>query len=376
MDHDDNSYFAVLPAWPCLPPRRATTAATDALPTADAQAPLAPPTIPSYPTFLGDLTASINSHILNTCPSVCAGAATHGYYTGLQEFIHAASEPSVSNWMWTATSCPWRMIKTVLGVRYGTMWTASRALMFNKPYVTAQGERSDGMCPLCHSALDTPGHILGSCSALAAYHISRHNKAVCFIQNAVMNGFLGGCYTIMDATARTDLRDGVAGTRIPPWMLPDMDPATISRLRPDLLLVQGLSAVDVTRNNLHDPAVLSFFQRKCTIHILEVGYTSDASYITSLSRKHFQHIQLCRALVSAGWRLSLHHTSPYHILMLGMTGHIFKPCSDIFLALGLTKTASQTLMRKLHVHAVQFADSIIRLRRRLEWTYSSDNHPP
>jgi hypothetical protein len=268
------------------------------------------------------------------------------------------------------------MIKTVLAVRYGTLWTASRALMMKLPYINASGHNVDGLCPLCRSAPDSPGHILGACPALAAYHISRHNKAVCFIQDAVRNGSLGGCFTIMDATSLSDLPDDIAGSRIPAWMLPNVDPAFRARLRPDLLLVHGLSVSDVVSYDLSHPLVLSYFQRSCTIHILEVGYTSDASYLTSLSRKHFQHVALCRALIAAGWKLSTQPSSPFHILMLGMTGVVFKPCSDILLALGISKSSSVILMRKLHVHAVQFADSIIRLRRRLEWTFPSDTHPP
>lgn len=369
MSHSENQYMLTLPAWPCLPPR--SVPAVTSTPTL--MGPTAPP---ASPVFLGDLTSAINSHVLTTCPATCAGASSHGHYTTLQESIHSTAEPSVSNWLWSTASCPWRMIKTVLAVRYGTLWTASRALMMNLPYITASSRNVDGLCPVCRSAPDTPGHILGACPALTAYHISRHNKAVCFIQDAVKNGSMGGCFTIMDATSLTDLPDDVADTRIPSWMLPGLDPTIRARLRPDLLLVQGLSVSDVVSHNLSDPVVLSRFQRTCTVHILEVGYTSDASYLTSLSRKHFQHVTLCRALVAAGWKLSIQHSSPFHILLLGMTGIIFKPCSDILLALGISKSSSLILMRKLHVHAVQFADSIIRLRRRLEWTFPSDTQPP
>ena len=132
----------------------------------------------------------------------------------------------------------------------------------------------------------------------------------------------------------------------------------------------------VSSHRMSDPVVLRRFQQSCTVHILELGYTSDASYVTSLHRKHFQHVRLCRALSAAGWRLAATGDTPYHVLMLGMTGHIFLPCSDIFAALGIRKPASLALRRKLVVHAVHFASSIVRLRRRLEWCFDSDLQPP
>ena len=196
------------------------------------------------------------------------------------------------------------------------------------------------------------------------------------IQDAILRGPLGHCFTIMDATARASLPTGVFYTHIPTWMHPHLPADIVSLMRPDLLIIEGLTQGMVSSNNLRDPAVLHHIQTSCKIHLLELGYTSDASYTTSLSRKHFQHVRLCRELTRAGWTLSLTETTPYHILLLGMTGHVFRPCRETLLSLGISKSATLTLMKKLHLHAVRFAHYIIRLRRRLEWTFDYDALPP
>ena len=220
---------------------------------------------------------------------------------------------------------------------------------------------------LCHCARDSVGHILGSCLALSKYHISRHNKAVCFMQNAILSGSLGQYYTVMDATARSSLPAGVADTRLPRWILPHLPPSQISLFRPDILIIEGLIADQVSNLRLSDPMVLHHLQSHCRIHVLEVGYTSDASLVTSLSRKHFQHVRPCHELMRAGWKMSLPGPVPYHIALLGMSGLIFKPFATTLTALGVGHTSALKLMRKLTIHAVHFAYSIIRLRRKLEF---------
>ena len=55
-----------------------------------------------------------------------------------------------------------------------------------------------------------------------------------------MHGDLGSCFTIMDATSLRNLPLGIHST-FPHWLLPDVDPDTRNKLRPDILLIQGLS---------------------------------------------------------------------------------------------------------------------------------------
>ena len=126
-----------------------------------------------------------------------------------------------------------------------------------------------------------------------------------------MSGSLGGNYTILDATSRRSLPQGVASTRIPPWILPDVDPDTLARLRPDILIVHGLSytrfaslqpLLESPDPSVSRPALRSL-QHSCTIHIVELGYTSDRSHSSSVTRKRSQHNLLVHLLLHAGWSL-------------------------------------------------------------------------
>jgi hypothetical protein len=68
--------------------------------------------------------------------------------------------------------------------------------------------------------------------------------------------------------------------------------------------------------------------------------------------------------------------APFHILLLGMSGHIFLPFSSTLVALGVPTSVVSGLLRKLHEHALRFADSLVRLRRRLEWSSELSFDPP
>ena len=70
------------------------------------------------------------------------------------------------------------------------------------------------------------------------------------------------------------------------------------------------------------------------------------------------------------------HRTLSGFLLATTYGAIFKPFQDILLTFGITKSSCLRLMRKLVLHAIRFAHSIIRLRRRLEWTLSPDYYPP
>ena len=196
------------------------------------------------------------------------------------------------------------------------------------------------------------------------------------IYDAILYGKLSGCFTIMDATSRHNLPAGVSDTRLPSWILPNVDDSTRKLFRPDLLIIEGLMTDFVSAVNIHDPVVLGNIQRTCTIHIVEVGYTSDSSYTTSLNRKHFQHLALRRCLIDAGWRVHHSRDFPYHILLFSFTGYIFSPCREVLSILGIDSLSSIKLRRKLVVHAVHFVFSIVQLRRHLEWSFDSDIDPP
>jgi hypothetical protein len=199
------------------------------------------------------------------------------------------------------------------------------------------------------------------------------------IQSALLFGSLGDAYTIMDATAAASLPDGVIGTRVPSWMLPSVPSQDLALLRPDLLIIEGLSttAAAALGGRLQDPSVLAHIQSRCRIHLIELGYTSESLHSQSVHRKQDQHSQLLLALAHAGWTVVPgFHGSPYHVLMLGITGVIFRPFTDVLNLLGLRPDAITTLLRDLHVHSVRFVSSLVRLRRRIEASGHLQFEPP
>ena len=111
-----------------------------------------------------------------------------------------------------------------------------------------------------------------------------HNTAVCRIHDALASGSNGGCFIIMDATAKRAAPDTVYDTRLPAWLLPDVPVSTRAKMRPDILLIAGLPLASVrglgVNKRLSTPA-LKTLQRNCTVHVIEVGYCSESSACTS-----------------------------------------------------------------------------------------------
>jgi hypothetical protein len=77
-------------------------------------------------------------------------------------------------------------------------------------------------------------------------------------------------------------------------------------MRPDIFIVEGLTLSDTLENN----TILHQYQHTCKVHVIEVGYTSEGSIEEAETRKHEQHLQFCRELATAGWRILY----PIHII--------------------------------------------------------------
>jgi hypothetical protein len=120
---------------------------------------------------------------------------------------------------------------------------------------------------------------------------------------------LGDSFTIMDATSEQSLPHGVASTRIPAWVLPHTPPEIRNRMRPDLLIFQGLSSSNPLIPTAADsiaclsPSALTSLQAGVVVHLLELGFTSHD--MDTLCNKEQQHTLLVNHLQTAGWRLSL-----------------------------------------------------------------------
>lgn len=266
------------------------------------------------------------------------------------------------------------MIKTVLQIRYHLLWTAARAAQCGLSYITSAGTRTDGNCPLCPGASpprDTAGHILGFCALppFPAMRIARHNAALLHVQACIHQGSLGGCFTIMDATSRSCLPVGVSSTRLPLWMLPryagDRD-----LFRPDILLIAGLPTTLAPSAPMCASA-LAALQTHCVVHIVELTYTHDSAYSSTLLRKHAQHVLLVQALTNAGWTVH----APVHVILLGTYGTIFSLISPVLRHLGVINHVVPSLLQRLHIHAVTTAHAMLTLRRRLERTPAFRSSP-
>ena len=268
--------------------------------------------------------------------------------------------------------------------RTNTLWTASMAKVINKPYKTKAGTITTGHCPICSFPNDSPGHILGGCThpQLKSYYIARHLK----IQKCTSTGPLGSSFQIMDATSETRLPLGVHGTRLPSWMVPLTPPSfaadfDYTKLRPDLLIIEGLSyngfLLLESSSSLLTPATQTHLRNTCKIHIVEVGYTSEYSLDSCTFRKHTQHSQLIELLLHNQWSIAsvpplpllpFSHLSPtptltpppsnVYVFILGSSGFIFKPADTLLERLGASKSQIHSTLRSL--------GCILCLRRRLE----------
>ena len=53
----------------------------------------------------------------------------------------------------------------------------------------------------------------------------------------------------MDVGQAADLPEGIAGKRLPPWIQPKVDNETRGKLRPDILIIEGLDSTTVPQEN-------------------------------------------------------------------------------------------------------------------------------
>ena len=276
------------------------------------------------------------------------------------------SLPSFSNYMWES-SCPFSSIRNVLLIRYSQLWTSARAAARGLLYASLPPSRPPGSCPLCPCLSDTTGHLLGGCThpTMHALYIHRHNSALRLICNAILQGALANSLIILDACSQHQLPPGVYATRLPRWLLPSLPSLLRTKLRPDLLLIEGLShsAAPPPDASL-SPGALATLQRLCTLHILELGYCHDSRYPEQFVEKQLQHVELLTLLHDAGWRLS----SPLlvHTVLLGTSGTLFVPLHAALLSFGLSPPTVPRLLHSLHLHAVTSAHTIVRTRRFLE----------
>jgi hypothetical protein len=199
---------------------------------------------------------------------------------------------------------------------------------------------------------------------MKGHYISRHDKAVRMIHKALQKSSQGGFYSIVDAGPMADLlNDAANGKRIPEWMLPDIDPLTRKKMRPDILRIKGL------RVNATPEEVQAAHERKgeLVMQIIEVGYAPDTRWRDTLAKKQAQHSQLKAALELAGW------TVEEHVIILGRAGTCYNHTLNTLQQLGMHKEAAVTLMTSLHMHSATKLREIVLARRKLENSHPRPN---
>ena len=200
---------------------------------------------------------------------------------------------------------------------------------------------------------------------MKAHYITRHNTAVLRFHKALQHSKLAGSYTIIDATSRENLPQGAEGLRIPDWVLPKVDGNTLRKMRPDIMVIQGLT-----------PSCANSFSKltgqgrrqaveKCTVHIFEIGYTSNTRYDSKLQEKAEQHKKLVEELKEEGWKVEF---STDHIVILGTAGLIQLSTKTLLKdTLEVSHEITEKTLCKLNEIAVRKGHDIITTRRKLEY---------
>ena len=142
-------------------------------------------------------------------------------------------------------------------------------------------------------------------------------------------------------------------------MLPNTPEEERTKMRPDLLLVKGLTQREANNwsNDLrvHD-------KKRYIIHIFEIGYGSDTCLDNKERTKLDQHTKLITALQEEGW------TTNYTALPLGTTGgipnNVVNALKD---RLKLSHNQVDKTCHKLHDLAIRTAHALVRKRRFIEY---------
>jgi phosphoribosylcarboxyaminoimidazole (NCAIR) mutase len=201
-------------------------------------------------------------------------------------------------------------------------------------------------CPLCGEH-DSTGHVLGGCHAAAALRVARHDTAVRLIQQAIAKGSKGNSWMLMDAGKASELPEEVAGKRLPVWLLPSESEELRQKLRPDIVIVEGLPSNTIVAENDR--------LRNTKIHVIEVGYGSDTNHADKETEKMAQHQAFLTKLREQEFCRGGGAPVFYHVITLGRCGTVPASLSTLLQThLGVGESQATTCIRKLHRSAVHW----------------------
>ena len=307
--------------------------------------------------FVPNLTQALKKRMKQRCS---AGQFTEaGIYASAWHAALPTLDKQSSSFMWRTTRVTARQRLLTLKARWGHLWNRKLAYRYKMA-------RNDN-CPLCGHH-DSVGHLLGSCShpTAVAMRIARHDGAVRKLQKHLSKCSMRGFFTIMDACALADLPPEVQSKRIPTWLLPQVEPDTLRRMRPDLLIIEGLKEPSPAT----DPALIhqQLCSGKYTFHILEVGYCCDTNQEDKDLEKQQQHATL-RDLLAAEFPTA---RIKYYTVPLGRAGAIPASLVPTLKDLGLTSCKATFIAEDLHIHALQCLEQMFNHRNLVDAPHTAD----
>ena len=279
--------------------------------------------------------------------------AKAGIYASAWEDALPTLDKGVSCHMFADAAVTWKQVTLTMKARWGQLW--------NRKLAHRYGMAASDSCPMCGQA-DSVGHMLGGCSHPhpQALRIARHDGAVRMLQTAISKGNMAGAFTVMDAGTQASLPDGVHGKRLPAWLLPGIADAERVKMRPDLLVAQGLTAADMRELNAGE-LPLEHVKHRIHIHVFELGYCGDTSYASKDEVKRAQHERLVAELRTRG--IKVH----YHVVLLGRCGTMQTETRRMLQdVLGMDRGTAETCMQKLHRHAVQYVEKFYTARQLID----------
>jgi ribonuclease HI len=319
--------------WPAVKPANPTQNAAD-----------------DTPRYLSDTHKSLRNHM------------THRHRLGLANpdlSVHASAWRrqipstlgSISNAFFTSSCIPYRIKRTVLKLRAGTVWHAGK------------DNTSDGTCPICKRHPDGVMHILNHCPHSSLLRTDRHNAVGRIILSALSKGRMGSCLHQADVGCEAKTaQDGIDTTNstrnTPEWLLP---PNSTPTSRPDAILVTNLDTDSPLAGQCIPP-------HKRQITVIELKVCNDTAPEAQHCRATSQHAALL-ALMTDPRTGHLTQNVRLAILQLGARGTIYKDTMTTLTdTLHMDKTTATTVLTRAHHTLCKFAHTLVCARRQAETT--------
>lgn len=250
--------------------------------------------------------------------------------------------------------------------------------MFGLPYFGSPVRYTDegkACCPLC-GLEDSGTHIMGGCThqTMHKLYVSRHNRAVNLIREALSKGSMSGSVMLMDACRQDQLPEGVVGTGTSIGLLLTKAPGAttpsslVRTSKPDLVVLHGVSSASWQTITSSDTSTLPVGM---TLSLFEVGYCQDTLAMQRREEKHQQHQDFVATLLQHGYKVEYPLS---HCIMLGHGGTVLNHLHNLLVKEGVPQASIKKVVAKLAINAVESEYAILTQRRILEAKPCSRSH--